>query len=57
VIESNRSGQPDRPFSKKIVQVDTLALLAVNITKVKHIGVSPSGKAAGFGPAIPRFES
>lgn len=27
------------------------------ISFLKFVGVSPSGKAAGFGPAIRRFES
>jgi hypothetical protein len=38
-------------------KVDSFANRAANIYEVKFNGVSPSGKAAGFGPAIPRFES
>lgn len=33
--------------------INNLAIISL----LKFVGVSPSGKAAGFGPAIPRFES
>lgn len=43
---------------KKIKKpIDKPPAAAVNILKETRDGVSPSGKAAGFGPAIPRFES
>lgn len=35
-------------FDKKLIFLDNIN---------DYIGVSPSGKAAGFGPAIRRFES
>ncbi len=37
--------------------LDKLGLKVAMMTMLKNVGVSPSGKAAVFGIAIPRFES
>jgi hypothetical protein len=43
-----------RNFYDQLTQVGILLLESKSF---RCVGASPSGKAAGFGPAIPRFES
>ena len=44
---------------QKMLDMKTLLAIIIYVTtkETAYIGVSPSGKAAGFGPAIRRFES
>ena len=46
-------------YKSKKINIDKKDLLnrIINVADSKRNGASPSGKAAGFGPAIQRFES
>lgn len=48
--------QTKMKFSQKY-NIDNVILSGRIVNVIKNSGASPSGKAAGFGPAIRRFES